>query len=151
MLATKNEYLGLVKTICRISNWKITHLSAQKILYFCHMFYMGRQKDNFRPLLEEKFEAWAYGPVLPSLYEELRIFGGDVITSFYKVDEIEDPKIIGVVKEVAEKLAKKEAWQLVSLTHSSNSAWAKYYAPKAHRKIPHEAILKEYNERFRED
>lgn len=139
--------LALAKTILRISDWKITHLSVQKILYFCHMFYMGKYDGS--PLVEEEFEAWAYGPILPSLYEDLKIFGGSPITSFYKVDEIKDDKIIPVLEEVAGTLGKKEAWQLVSLTHSKEGAWAKYYTPKFHRKIPNGAILKEY-ERFKQ-
>lgn len=135
--------LALAKTILRISDWKITHLSVQKILYLCHMFYMGKYDGS--PLVEEDFEAWAYGPILPSLYEDLKIFGGSPITSFYKVDETNDDKKLAVLEKVVEALKKKTAGQLVGLTQSKEGAWAKYYRPEFHRKIPNGAILKEYD------
>lgn len=56
----------------------ITPLKMQKLLYFVHADYLIRTK---LPLVKETFEAWSYGPVIPSIYEEFRIFSREKITS----------------------------------------------------------------------
>lgn len=43
----------------------ISNLKLQKLLYFSWLEYYRR---NGTPLFEEEFEAWKYGPVVPSVY-----------------------------------------------------------------------------------
>jgi uncharacterized phage-associated protein len=47
----------------------ITHLSLQKILFFCHGWYLARFDE---PLISEPVEAWAHGPVYRSVYHCLK-------------------------------------------------------------------------------
>lgn len=136
--------LQLAKKICELSHWHISNLSVQKIIYFCHMFHLG--KNNGNVLIDQLFEAWDYGPVLPTLYRELRIFGAAPIESlfFYRTENIEDRNIASLVEDVAGDLVKREPWQLVALTHSKDGAWAKNYFPGTNKSIPNEDILEEY-------
>lgn len=135
--------LMIAKKICELSNWQITNLSLQKIIYFCHMIYLGR--NNGEPLVEEDFQAWMYGPVLPTLYEKLKIFGAQPIKNrFYRVNEIDDQSINSFLEEIAGALLKREAWELVTLTHSKTGAWAKNYVSGFNKKISNEDILEEY-------
>jgi uncharacterized phage-associated protein len=47
----------------------ITHLKVQKLAYFADAWFLA----NFdRPLIEEGFEAWAHGPVSPTIYKRYR-------------------------------------------------------------------------------
>lgn len=55
----------------------ITPLKLQKLLYFCHADYLVSYNV---PLLEDEFEAWSYGPVLPMVYHEFKDFGTRPIT-----------------------------------------------------------------------
>lgn len=137
----------IAKKICELGNWNVTNLSIQKILYFCHMFYLG--KTNGKPLVNEFFEAWDYGPVLPNLYKELRMFGANSVESvfFYKINSLENEKINSLIEPIAKDLVKRSAWQLVALTHSRNGAWAKNYVPGMNECIPNEDILIEYKEK----
>ncbi|MCH9780371.1 MAG: SocA family protein [Alphaproteobacteria bacterium] len=57
-------------------DWKVTNLRLQKMLYLGHMWYWGRHDA---PLVEDNFEAWDYGPVLPELYHKLKIYGASII------------------------------------------------------------------------
>lgn len=47
----------------------VTPLKLQKILYFCHADFLVR---TGYPLVAEEFEAWRYGPVLPSVYQAFK-------------------------------------------------------------------------------
>lgn len=142
--------LQAAKNICELGHWKVSNLSLQKILYFCHMVYMGRNEGKF--LLDESFEAWMYGPVLPSLYHTLKIFGSKHITnSFSGVEDILEDDTRSFLAEVGGALLKRDPWDLVTLTHTKEGAWAKNYEPYCQREISNKDILEEYkvfNERY---
>src|SRR5689334_3355834 len=55
----------------------ISPMKLQKLVYFAHGYYPGAYKN---PLIDECFEAWPYGPVVPSLYHEFKEFGNSRIT-----------------------------------------------------------------------
>ena len=131
----------IAKKICELSNWRITNLSIQKVIYFCHMFYLGA--NNGKPLIDESFEAWDYGPVLPSLYHKLKMFGADPIESllFTFTEDIKDVIVNKLIEEVAGALVDREAWELVALTHSKKGAWVKNYYPNLNKKISNTDIL----------
>lgn len=55
----------------------VTNLKLQKLLYFAHGLALAKYGT---PLIRgEKFEAWKYGPVLESLYHDLKVFGTSMI------------------------------------------------------------------------
>ena len=59
------------------SGTPLTQINIQKLVYFAHGW-------NFawfdKPLSEEHFEAWQYGPVVRTLYRQFRRFGSERIT-----------------------------------------------------------------------
>ena len=59
------------RACCR-SGWSLSNLELQKILYVGQMLYLGRYNE---PLVNEVFEAWDYGPVLPTIYHSAKMFG----------------------------------------------------------------------------
>lgn len=133
------------KKVCELSNWTITNLKLQKILYILHLSYLG-EKDEL--LVRDDFEAWHYGPVLPSLYDKLKIFSNRPITNiFYNTTVEEETREISFIKENYKEIASKSAWDLVLMTHLKGGAWEKHYdcAGKG-IKIPSEDIKKEYED-----
>lgn len=56
----------------------VTPLKIQKLLYFMHADYLVK---TGHPLVKEIFEAWSYGPVIPSVYEQFKSFSRQKITS----------------------------------------------------------------------
>lgn len=136
------------KKICDLSGWSITNLKLQKLLYFTHMVFMGRGNG---PLISEKFEAWDYGPVLPSLYRHVSLFGADPVGDrFYGVPLIHESKEAKILEEAWDGLKHKEGWELVAMTHYNTGAWAKNYVPGKSRVILDEDILEEYRSRYGE-
>ena len=49
-----------------------TQMKLQKLMYFAHGWHLALYDA---PLVDEQFQAWAYGPVIPSVYHEFKSFG----------------------------------------------------------------------------
>lgn len=132
------------KTICECGDWQVSNLALQKILYIADMIYIGRHGVN-SPLIEEDFEAWDYGPVLPDLYHRAKMFGsGPVRDIFYGINAAtgEEGKFL---VEACGHLIKKSPRELVSITHWKDGAWAKHYHTGYRgARIPRKDILAEY-------
>ena len=141
--------------ICENSDWTVSNLRLQKILYICHKVFMGR--NNREPLIRSRFEAWDYGPVLPMLYHQFKFFGSRPIRdAYFWADQArlipESKKDEKKMIEVAcSKLISYTSSQLVTMTHASYGAWQKcYVADGIDNIIPNEMIYKEYEyEKYR--
>lgn len=55
-----------------------TNLDIQKLVYFCHVFHIVKTGGA---LVRESFEAWPYGPVVPSLYNALKGYERERVTT----------------------------------------------------------------------
>ena len=133
----------VAKTIAKQLNWSVTNLQLQKMVYIAHMFYLGRTGEE---LVKERFQAWDYGPVVPNLYDRLKMFGSDNVMNVFRPETIpEDSTEYSIVKEVVDHLKNYSAGKLVSITHRNEGAWAKHYIPRCNVTIPTESIKQEYN------
>lgn len=131
------------KALGTYSGWTISNLQMQKMLYFAHMFFLGRTGE---PLVDENFEAWNYGPVLPSLYKKVRFFGSDnIVDVFSGSSTFPNTPEYNILQEAAQSLAHRPASHLVNITHHQSGAWAKHYRANVRGiKIPNQDILEEY-------
>ncbi|MBO6827169.1 MAG: DUF4065 domain-containing protein [Sneathiella sp.] len=134
------------KRLCKISNWTISNLKLQKLLYLAHLMYLGR---TGKPLICDQFEAWEYGPVVPSLYHKVKIFGSDPISDiFHSVPDADDSTETEYLNAAYKSLSNLPAGKLVAITHWADGAWAKSYEKGArNRKISNEDIMDEYSAR----
>lgn len=107
-------------------------MKLQKILYFVASEY---QKATKRPLLEEPFSTWAYGPVVYSVYDEFRSFSKDNIKRYardargdvFVIDETQDIELKVALDRVWDKTKDMGAVKLSEITHLQNSAWDKAF------------------------
>jgi len=136
------------RKLCELSNWQISNLKLQKILYFAHMVYMG--KNNGAPLIYENFEAWDYGPVVPILYHEAKGYGAESIKMGFRNAE----GITGLAEETEltaawNRLSDKSEGVLIASTHKNGGAWHKNYVPSERGiQIPNNDILQDYKDRI---
>lgn len=132
--------------LCQKGNWKITNLKLQKILYMADMNFVGTQSER---LLNEDFEAWDYGPVLPSLYHKCKAFGSKGVPDvFWGANDISGSNEASMLDLAWDHLKSKTAGQLVATTHSSHGAWAlRYVAGAKQIKINTEDMIDEYGRR----
>lgn len=96
----------------------VSNLKLQKLLYYAQGHYLGRYG---RPLFDDAIEAWAHGPVVPSVYHELKIFGNGAIEVDQVVGENFDWDDFKDVEQhlmrVWNTYGEYEAWALRNRTH----------------------------------
>lgn len=68
------------------SPYAVTNLKLQKLLYYAQGFHLAVYGE---PLFEEEIQAWAHGPVIPSVYNRLKRYGYFSLdpTRNYLIDE----------------------------------------------------------------
>lgn len=137
------------KYLCGQSDWSLTNLRLQKLLYLAHMTYMGEQ--NGTPLINSKFEAWDFGPVSPKVYHRVKTFGSDPIRNVFRtVLDVEDPDRKDVLAWTLDAYRDCSPGELVNITHWISGAWYKNYIPgEMGVVIPNGDILDEYAKRSR--
>jgi len=112
----------------------ISPMKLQKIMYFLHGWYMTMTGEK---LIDESFSRWQYGPVIPSVYHELKRFGGLPIDDYVKqydsasgqyipyfVNTNELPRFNEILEQVWNQYGSLSAIQLSTMTHEPGSAWS---------------------------
>ena len=147
-----NEFLNLAEE----KGEGLSPMKLQKLVYYAHGWYVGMTGKR---LINEEIEAWKFGPVIPSLYQEFKKYGSSPIEE--KATEIVGFKIINVelespkddaikkfVKNVWNAYGKFTAITLSEMTHTLNSPWDKTIKASAtiNRDIPFEFILSHFKQ-----
>jgi len=121
--------LTAAKRVCELRDWGVSNLELNKILYLAHMISLGRSEGTL-PLVTEDFEAWDYGPVLPSVYRRAKVFGRDPVQNIFRSYNSDTGRRgNAILKEVVDSLKGKKPGELVAITHWDKGAWAKNYRP----------------------
>ena len=106
---------------CAKDEYPISNLQLQKILYNLQKKLL---KNEF-VLVNDNFQAWAYGPVVPKVYFEFCSYGSMRIDEKYNV-KIEN-QIKCIIDPIIESLRKESPWELVQKTHFEGGAWDTVY------------------------
>ena len=130
----------------------ITPMKIIKLIYIAHGHYLAK-KDS--PLFSERVEAWDYGPVIPSLYHEFKIYGAFPIDSFAKERKgilMKTPFALGggvfqFLGKVWNKYRNEDAIELANKTHEEGTPWhtTRYSIEYQHnRNIIKNSLIREY-------
>ena len=131
----------LAKYIINNSERRVSNLELQKIIYF---IVLKHYKQAGEYLLDEDFEAWIFGAVIPNLYLKYKSYGANSIDKTSEKIEIEE-SIRNEIDFVLSKISNYNYWDLVGILHKRGGAWYATYN-KAKGKISRELIEKEaYN------
>ena len=143
----------------------LTQMKLHKLLFYAHGWHLGFKG---RPLIDETFEAWTYGPVVPSIRAEFRSFGSRPIdVPAYMLSPLDGrfepvPPVDGAdgfSGELLERVWKVykgfSASQLSALTHKPDSPWtqarAGYTGVVRFPPIPNSLIQKHFKQRIRKN
>lgn len=141
-----NAFISLANS----DDMDIDPLKLQKLLYFAHGYYMAEHDDA--PLINEYFEAWDYGPVLPTVYYDFREFGDRPIKRFaytydYKLGRAipaplpnDDPLAEEVIKWVWDNYKQYTGLQLSEMTHKDGGPWHLARGRSANSKMRNERL-----------
>ena len=112
-------------TKCFTENHPISNLQLQKILYYIQRSFLQADSIAF----DEDFEAWRFGPVIPSVYRVYCGFAGTPIRLKYEMDKLPDfeadykARMDSVINEKRDI----SPWDLVRETHHDGGAWKSVY------------------------
>lgn len=116
----RQNIFHVARKIVELYDGQLTPLKLQKLVYYCQAWSLVWEE---RPLFYEEFEAWANGPVSPTLYEKHKgtyVINGDFLSEFTEHDfSDEDAQTIRVVVGF---YGSKEPFYLSELTHKE-SPW----------------------------
>ncbi|MFZ4863970.1 Panacea domain-containing protein [Sphingobacterium sp. Mn56C] len=74
----------------------VSHKKLQKLLYYVEAWHLV----NFgKPILEEEFQAWVHGPVIPELYQKLKDFGFNDLKVINEEEETVDKEIESIIQK----------------------------------------------------
>lgn len=119
----------------------ISPMKLQKLIYYAHGWHLAVTGE---PLIKDKIEAWNYGPVVPSIYNDFRQFGNEPITipaQSYRWDNgnvlVSTPEVpLGDAHEAAREVLKRvwnvykgrTALELSKMTHAPDAPWSQVTA-----------------------
>lgn len=105
----------------------ISPLKMQKLVYYAYVIYLLRKRGK-KKLFIEGIQAWPAGPVVPSLYGELKKYGSMPIDAkdYVNIDEKslkeQNPEdVIELLDDVYETCERFTPFELVLLTHQEKS------------------------------
>ena len=75
-----------------------SHLFIQKLIYFT---FLKGLKNNLL-LFSEKFQAWKYGPVLRSIFDEMTNCS-DLDAMFYQIPSLRRKEVIDILESIYQK------------------------------------------------
>lgn len=107
----------------------INQIRVQRFLYLAQGVHLARLNA---PLFEDEIEAWSYGPVVPKVYEKLKVWGNKPITSNISGPIPKVNEIIQYVWAIGDGLSNTV---LCNWAHSKGSPWEKSYSPFYKKKI----------------
>lgn len=146
--AIANEFIRLAKD----NEKQLTQMHIHKLIYFAHAAFLALYN---KPLVEEKFQAWPFGPVLVSLYREFRDFGKNPISRFAEDGEtkpqidIDDTNALDVVRRIWEQFKGYKGWELSRFTHVEGSPWDANFEEGKSNTISNDDILSFYKDKVK--
>lgn len=113
----------------------VTQMKLQKMVYFAHGYHLAIYGE---PLIKDSIQAWQFGPVVPQLYKEYKLYGSNPITDTdllvltnskqFNLAQL-DADALSTINYTWEALKNISAAQLSNWTHKEESPWFKYYTP----------------------
>lgn len=120
-MATAIDFAKHIIRKCIDDGEPVSNLQLQKFLYFIQKDFL-RAHDT--PAFYDDFEAWKFGPVVPSVYREFRSFSAMPIFWLDEPVALEiDPDDRTRLGYLIEKMRHMKPWDLVKATHKDGGAW----------------------------
>lgn len=148
--------LDIARYVIKYSNdrdYGVSNLKLQKILYFIQAYFLMQTNS---PCFKESIEAWDFGPVVPAVYKQYKMYasadipttesyisfdGDDIWKSkrirFNKINIKDEDKIL--INKVVDKFSKYSATDLVTLTQHQ-TPWIDAFSLGENNEISLDAI-----------
>ena len=110
----------------------LTPMKLQKLMYFAQFWYV-KKFNKF--LINDWFSRWEFGPVIPSIYHQLKYYGSNPVNNYiwllsanneaivYMIDN--NPNTWNFLNEVLDTYGHLDGTSLSAITQRDNSAWSR--------------------------
>jgi uncharacterized phage-associated protein len=123
----------------------VTQMKLQKLVYFAQGYHLAKYHEV---LVQENFQAWKFGPVVPEIYQDFKLYGSRLITntgSFIPPTQqnyiVLSPEATDSINYTWEVLKDYSAMALSNWTHQPDTPWSKVYDPdQKSTSIPNDEI-----------
>lgn len=138
-----NEILRLARE--QVPAQPLTPLQLIKLVYIANGWWLAYRDE---PLVSEPAQAWAYGPVMPSLYFSVRHHRASPVD--WPVSGDSDPQELapdarGLIASVFKAYGHLSGTQLSNMTHQPNTPWSETWnGAGKNAVIPAEKIAAHY-------
>lgn len=115
-----------------------------KLVYIAHGWRLGLYG---KPLINDEIQAWRYGPVIPRLYDAVRVYKSSPITKKIKAPkgDVLNRNENSIVEQVFEIYGNLSGPALSRLTHAAGTPWDLSYEPEEFGvEIPNDIIEDHY-------
>ena len=113
---------------------RISNLKLQKLLYFAWLEHAASGRG---PLFkDEEFQAWKYGPVVPSVYYDFWRFAGNTIMATFPPSQEINKDTSDFLLEILREYKDVGLGRIVEKSHES-SPWKRNYVPGEKNVIPY--------------
>ena len=111
----------------------LTPMKIQKLMYFAQFFYLKNFEDGI--LIDDNFVRWRFGPVIPSLYYQLRSYGSKPVHDYIRQLSPDYEAIVYMMSkknstswdfldQVFDKFGHLDVISLSALIHRKDSSWS---------------------------
>ena len=153
---TANEVAKEIIIYSNNNYYSISNLKLQKLLYFIQAIYLN---EYHRACYDDVIEAWSFGPVVPSVYHNYKIFGANNIPSrifnnnsfaniFSHINSFGRPlsyEDANIIDSIVKSFSVYTASDLVDITHHQDP-WINSYIPRYNNEITKDSILEYFND-----
>jgi len=116
----------------------ISNLRLQKLLYFIQAQFLVAHHE---PCFSDRIEAWDFGPVVPNVYHEYKIFGSSNIPASQNNNSNTICKNdCTLIDNILQQASRYSTSQLVSITHNQKP-WKNAYTRIYDNEITNADIL----------
>jgi uncharacterized phage-associated protein len=137
----------------RAEGQPLTPMQVIKLVYIAHGWHWGYFNSA---LINEPVEAWKFGPVIPSLYQDLKCYGSGFVQSSLRTPLGEEEALVhsndtlALLDHVWRRYNRFNGLQLSTLTHEPNTPWARSYSPNlwGSEVIPEQYIADHYRHKI---
>jgi uncharacterized phage-associated protein len=127
----------------------MTPMKLQKLLYFAEGLFLAQNPKEKR-LFQEDFQAWEYGPVLPTLYRMFKSYGRDAVprnhlfaTPNRTLNELPE-NVKAALDASVSQLGKFSAIRLSDFSHVEGGPWASVFSANTVGAIIRKESMREY-------
>ena len=131
------DVANIMLSIAEEMGFPISNFHLQKLLYYSQGFSYVYEN---RELFEDDFEAWKYGPAIPRVYNNFRLYGALPVRPDREISFVGlSAESQETLKAVVQVVGRKDPWALVEKVQSE-PPWKNNYRSYEDRIIPKEDI-----------